>query len=85
MSHEARGLGEAVERAHASIKGARAKLDSVMADVRALPSAYKTNVCQIIEHAFDELRTAELELAEASSLYSDDGALARTEAGLDRP
>ncbi|HEU4405706.1 MAG TPA: hypothetical protein VFS43_10480 [Polyangiaceae bacterium] len=62
---EARRLAESADRARASIVRARAKLDGVMQDVRALPDALKTNVCHIIEHAFDELLAAERELTEA--------------------
>jgi hypothetical protein len=84
VSEETRRLNEAVARAHTSIKGARAKLDSIMEDVRSLPVAYKTNVCQIIEHAFDELQAAEHELAEARRL-GDDGEPRRGGASLERP
>ncbi len=74
MSAELRRLTEAVERAHASIAGARGKLDSIMNDVRALPAAYKTNVCQIIERAFDELLAAERALAAAREISAAEGA-----------
>jgi hypothetical protein len=60
-----RRLAESVDRARGSISRARAKLDGVMEDVRALPEGLKTNVCQIIEHAFDELLAAERELSDA--------------------
>jgi hypothetical protein len=62
---EARRLAESADRARASIVRARANLDSVMEDVRALPDALKTNVCQIIEQSFNELLAAERELSEA--------------------
>jgi hypothetical protein len=64
-SGEARRLAESVDRARAAIIRARANLDSVMADVRTLPDALKTNVCHIIEQSFNELLAAERELSEA--------------------
>ncbi|HEU4412919.1 MAG TPA: hypothetical protein VFS43_47195 [Polyangiaceae bacterium] len=71
MADDTQRLTEAVERARASVMNARAKLDGVMSDVRALPLAYKTSVCQIIEHVFDELLVAERELAQALDARSD--------------
>ena len=70
---DARRIGDAVARAQGSIKQARANLDSVMLDVHALPESFKTNVCRIIEHAFDELVAAEHELDTALVEQGDEG------------
>lgn len=77
---EARRLAESADRARASIVRARAKLDSVMADVRALPDALKTNVCHIIEQSFNELLAAERELSEALRPCADENAAEADEA-----
>jgi hypothetical protein len=70
-SDEMRRLVESADRARGSIARARANLDGVMEDVRDLPDALKTNVCHIIEHAFDELLAAEQELSAALSTSAD--------------
>jgi hypothetical protein len=80
MSVRSRRLAESVERARGSIVRARAKLDDVMADVRAVPDGLKTNVCHIIEHAFDELLAAERELSDAMRLFA-----AESSGGADQP